>query len=159
MASRMSRRSAPRQLPVYELDIEGLSHEGRGVARHQGKVVFVEGALPGERVSVQVTRRRRGFLEARTAAILRSSPERVEPPCPHSDRCGGCSLQHWDPQAQIQWKQQVLADQLGHFGGLQPDAWLPPLLGPTEGYRQKARLGVRWVAKKNTTLVGFREGC
>ncbi|MDY6828746.1 MAG: 23S rRNA (uracil(1939)-C(5))-methyltransferase RlmD [Pseudomonadota bacterium] len=153
----MTRRSAPRQLPVHELDIEGLSHEGRGVARHQGKVVFVDGALPGERVRAQVTRRRRGLLEARADAVLQGSPERVEPPCVHSDRCGGCSLQHWDPQAQIRWKQQVLADQLDHFGGLQPDTWLPPLVGPTEGYRQKARLGVRWVAKKNTTLVGFRE--
>lgn len=139
------------------LDITGLSHEGRGVAHHDGKTVFVRGALVGEQVSARVTLMRSRFDEADTVEVLRAAPERVNPPCAHFGVCGGCSLQHMQPQAQITFKQQVLAEQFRHFGKLDPQEWLPPLTHDETAYRRKARLGVKFVIKKDRLLVGFRE--
>ncbi|HEM47634.1 MAG TPA: 23S rRNA (uracil(1939)-C(5))-methyltransferase RlmD, partial [Alphaproteobacteria bacterium] len=143
--------------PPLEARIESLSHDGRGVARLDGKTVFVDGALPGERVLLRYRRRRRSFDEAQVVEVLQPSPHRCVPKCPHFGVCGGCSLQHLDPQAQIESKQQVLLDNLERLGGVAPDAVLPPLTGPVWGYRRKARLGVKYVRKKGRVLVGFRE--
>jgi 23S rRNA (uracil1939-C5)-methyltransferase len=151
----MARRSLP-EAPVSVV-IDALDHDGRGVARSGGKVTFVEGALPGERVLARYTRRRGRFDEARTAALLRPSAERARPRCPHFGTCGGCSLQHLEPAAQIRRKAERLAEALEHGAGARPEAWLPPLPGPAWGYRRKARLGARYVAKKGRLLVGFRE--
>lgn len=154
----MSRRSEKmKALPAVELDIDSLSHEGRGLSRIDGKRIFVEGALPGERVRAQFTFTHKKYDEARTLDILQPSPDRVTPPCVHFDICGGCSLQHMSRDAQIAFKQSVLAEQFRHFGGLEPESWLPPLLDETTGYRRKARLGVKYVIKKGELLVGFRE--
>ena len=144
-------------LPEHELKIEALSHEGRGIAHHEGKVVFVDAALPGEVVRAAWIRRQRRFDEARAIEILQASPDRVEPPCPLAGVCGGCSLQHLSNEAQLRYKQQALAEQLRHFGAIEPRSWLPPLRAATLGYRRKARLGVRFVLKKERLLVGFRE--
>ncbi len=139
------------------IEITALSHDGRGIGRVEGKTVFVDGALPGEQVNFLYTQRRGRFDEGRALEVLRASPERVTPRCPHAAVCGGCSLQHQAPQAQILTKQGVLLEQLQHFGQVQPDTLLPPLTGPEFGYRRKARLGVKYVFKKETALVGFRE--
>ena len=146
----------------FELSIDDLSHDGRGVARrtegtHAGKTVFVAGALPGERVLVQQTGRSRNFDEARTLQVLQPSPERVQPRCPHFGVCGGCVLQHLDEARQIDAKQQVLLDNLQRIGHVQPQRVLPPLRDAAWGYRRKGRLSVRRVEKKGKTLVGFRE--
>ena len=153
------RRSRKARLPAepVEVVVEDLSHEGRGVARIEGKTVFVDNALPGERVSMRYTRRRRKFDEGRAEEILGASPDRVEPPCAHAHICGGCSLQHLDPARQIERKQAILAEQFAHFGDLAPEHWLDPLTGPLTGYRGKARLGVKYVDGRGTALVGFRE--
>ena len=152
-------RRRKKQLPETPVaaTIESLSHDGRGIARLDGKTTFIDNALPGEQVFFQYTFMRRKFDEGRAVEILEPSPDRVTPPCAHSLICGGCSLQHLDPAVQIQRKQAVLAEQLEHFGGLRPDRWLEPLTGPVTGYRGKARLGVKYVDAKGDTLVGFRE--
>lgn len=139
------------------LSIESLDLEARGVARREGKVVFVDGALPGERVQVSITRRKPSYDTARLEKILKPSAQRVQPPCPHFGVCGGCAMQHLDPAAQVAVKQRVLEDALWHIGRLHPDRVLPPMHGPSLGYRYRARLSVRVVRKKGGVLVGFRE--
>lgn len=138
-------------------DIRAISHDGRGIAQIDGKTVFIEDALPGEKVLFTYTKRHGKFDEGRSVTLLEKSAERVDPKCQHFKICGGCSLQHIHPETQIRLKQQALLEQLQHFGGVAPQEVLPPLQGPHWGYRQKARLGVKYVAKKQITLVGFRE--
>ena len=139
------------------LDIQSLALEARGVARHDGKVVFVEGALPGERVRAQIVRRKSSFDTARTLAVIKASSQRVEPACPNFGICGGCAMQHLDPAAQVAVKQRALEDALWHIGKVKPERILSPMHGPTWGYRFRARLSVRLVQKKGGVLVGFRE--
>ncbi len=139
------------------LSILKLSHEGRGVAQENGKTQFILNALPGEEVTVEKLKKHARFDEGITVAILNPSPERVTPPCKHFLYCGGCSLQHLAPQAQIAFKEAQLKEQLQHFGHCQAKAILPSLQGNALGYRRKARLGVKFVPKKNKVLVGFHE--
>ena len=141
----------------FTVHIEDLTHDGRGVARRDGKAVFVEGALPGEEVSCVYTVRRSRHDEARTVAVIQAAPERVEPRCAHFALCGGCVLQHLEPGAQRMLKQRWLLDSLNHIGKVQPAQILEPLTGPVWGYRRRARLGVKWVVGKGRVLVGFRE--
>lgn len=142
---------------VETAEIESLDQEGRGVARLDGKIVFVDGALPGERVSLRRTRRQRRHDEAVVVEVERASPERVASRCPHYGVCGGCSLQHLDHGAQLAAKGQVFAEALARIGGVAPGQWLPPLTGPTFAYRRRARLGCKFVDKKGKVMVGFRE--
>ncbi|MFA5627512.1 MAG: 23S rRNA (uracil(1939)-C(5))-methyltransferase RlmD [Thiohalomonadaceae bacterium] len=153
--SRPKRKALP-QAPVTTT-IENLNYDGRGVAHVDGKVVFITAALPGEEVEFVYTASRRNFVEGQTVNIIKASPQRVTPRCPHFSICGGCALQHLQPDAQIEHKQQVLLDDFKHLAGLQPEEILPPLRGPHWGYRRKARLGVKYVQKKGRVLVGFRE--
>lgn len=153
----MARKSSLPKAPIV-VAVDRISHEGRGIAcQQEGKTVFIEGALPGEQVQASIVKGHRQFDEAIVCEVLQASPERVEPPCAYASLCGGCSLQHWQADAQILFKQSVLAEQFAHFGGITPASWLPPLRGPTTGYRRRARLGVRWVQKRQLLLVGFRE--
>ena len=141
----------------HEVAVGALAHDGRGVARIDGKAVFVAGALPGERVEVEITRRRRHLDEARLVAVLDASPDRVEPRCAHFGVCGGCSLQHLADGAQLAAKQAQLLDDLERIGRVRPATVLAPLRGPPFGYRRRARLGIRYVRKKGRVLAGFRE--
>lgn len=153
------RRAVQRVAPALSAPVEvtAMTHDGRGIASLDGKRVFIHGALPGETVSFQVTQRTRTYDEAEVVEVLTPAPERVEPRCAAYARCGGCSLQHMDPAAQILAKQQVLLDNLRHIGQVIPERVLPPLTGPVWGYRRKARLGVRRVRARNRMLIGFRE--
>jgi 23S rRNA (uracil1939-C5)-methyltransferase len=144
-------------MPSYEVEIADLSHDGRGVARVDGKTVFVAGALPGERAVVRVSARHRSFDEARIETLLTRSADRIEPRCPHFGTCGGCALQHLPAAAQIAAKQRVLAENFERIGKVEPARWLEPLAGEPWGYRRKGRLSVKWVEKKGKALVGFRE--
>jgi len=137
--------------------IESLSHDGRGVAHVDGKAVFIEGALPGEEVLFTYAVQRKRYDEGTVVQILKPSPQRVTPRCAHFNICGGCSLQHMDAAAQIEAKQQVMLDNLRQIGRVAPEQVLPPLRGPHWGYRRRARLGVKFVIKKDRLLVGFRE--
>lgn len=137
--------------------IESLSQDGRGVARRDGKVVFVRGALKGERVTLGRVRTRRSYDEAAVAAILEPAAERVAPRCQHFGVCGGCTLQHLDPEAQLAAKEGALVDVLERIGGLSPRRLFPRLRGSRYGYRRKARLGAKYVAAKGHVLVGFHE--
>jgi 23S rRNA (uracil1939-C5)-methyltransferase len=150
----MNRNANPQP---FEADIDDLAHDGRGVARIEGKTVFVADALPGERVKARLLRRHRHFDEARADEILTPSPDRVEPRCRHFGVCGGCVLQHLAPAAQIAAKQNVLAQNFARIGHVEPARWLEPLAAQVWGYRRRARLSVKHVAKKGKTLVGFRE--
>ncbi len=154
----MGRRNRGRLPPEpLVLDISGLSHDGRGVADWDGKKVFVHGALPGEKALVKITRRNRRYDDGIALSIESAAADRVEPACVHYDRCGGCALQHLSGEGQLRAKQDSLIQNLERIGKVSPIEILPPLSGPAWHYRRKARLSVRWVHKKESALVGFRE--
>ncbi len=156
MARRRTRKQRLPQEPV-EAEIESLSHEGRGVAHIDGKAVFISGALPGEKVTFIYTSQRRSHDEGKIEEVITASPDRVEPKCRHYAICGGCSLQHLSSEAQINYKQQSMLDGLKHLGKVEPEEIFEPMTGDSWGYRRKARLGVKFVYKKDKVLVGFRE--
>jgi len=137
--------------------IESLDQDGRGVAHHEGKVIFIEGALIGERVTYSSFRRKPSFENAVATSILKTSSMRVEPKCAHFAMCGGCSMQHLDMRAQVAVKQRILEDNLQRIGKVKPGMILAPIYGQAWGYRQRARMSVRHVLKKEKTLVGFHE--
>ena len=144
------------------LKVESLDLEAQGVAHDsQGKVVFIEGALPGETVQVRVNRRKNQWEQATLNALQRESSQRVRPACPHfglhAGACGGCKMQHLHPAAQVAVKQRALEDSLWHLGKVRPELVLRPIEGPAWGYRDRARLSVRHVVKKGCVLVGFHE--
>lgn len=151
-----ARRLRPEQAPRAELAIDDLDHEGRGIGRVEGKVVFVDGALPGERVRARYTRTGRRFDEAVVERVLVPAAARVEPFCPVFGRCGGCTLQHLGGPARRTQHETRVAHELARAAGAPPDTWLDPLTGPERGYRVRARLGVRHVAGRGI-LMGFRE--
>lgn len=153
------RRRRKKRLPeeLVEVTIESLSDEGRGIAHVDERAVFIDQALAGERVRFKYTRLTSKIAEGRAEEVLQASSERVTPRCDAFGRCGGCSLQHMDSRAQIMLKQETMLKQLKHIGGVVPGHVLEPLCGDVWGYRTKARLGVRYVAKKDKVLVGFRE--
>jgi 23S rRNA (uracil1939-C5)-methyltransferase len=150
-------RSRSKLHQVFELDIDGMTHDGRGVGRREGKAVFVAGALPGETVRAEQTGRNRHFDEARTLEVLKAAPERVEARCPHFGTCAGCVLQHLEESHQIAAKQGVLVENLRRIGHVEAGRVLPPLTDAAWGYRRKGRFSVRYVEKKGKTVVGFRE--
>ena len=152
------RRRRKQRLPeeAVEAEITAMSSEGRGIAHIEDRTVFIDQALQGERVLFKYTRLSKKIAEGRAVEILQSSEQRVEPRCSAFEMCGGCSLQHMSSATQIELKQSMLLDQLKH-NGVMPERVLDPLLGPEYGYRHKARLGVRYVHKKEKVLVGFRE--
>lgn len=137
--------------------IESLAHDGRGVAHVDGKVVFIEEALTGETVEFVYTDIRRDYAEGKVVKLLSRSAIRVDAECPHYGVCGGCSFQHIDPFEQIKVKQGLLEEQFKRIGKVEIPAIWPSLDGPHWGYRRKARMGVKYVAKKGRVLVGFRE--
>ena len=152
MSARRRRHSAePR-----EYLIESLSHEGRGIARVDGKTVFVFGALPGERVVAKLTRSRRKFDQATVIEVLEASPLRIEPRCAAFRICGGCSLQHLSAEDQLEHKQRALLEMMAH-AEIEAGEIMEPLRGEPWGYRQMARLAVKHVPGKGRVLVGFRE--
>ena len=136
--------------------VTGLSHDGRGIARLNGKTLFIEDALPGEEVTFRVLRRRKDYDEAEVREVVRASPTRVTPRCGHYGTCGGCVLQHMEPDAQLAAKQQTLLDNLQRIGGVQPRELLPPLKGPFWGYRRRARLAAHR-SPSGRVFVGFTE--
>jgi len=144
--------------PQEWLTIESLDLDAQGVAHNaEGKVVFVEGALPGEQVQVKVHRGKKQWEQASMVTLRRESPQRVRPACPHFGVCGGCKMQHLHPSAQLATKQRALEDALWHLGKVRAECLLRPMEGPAWGYRYRARLSVRHVVKKGVVLVGFHE--
>ncbi len=137
--------------------VEALSHDGRGIVRLNGKAVFLDGVLPGEEIVFNLKKRRRRWDVAELVEIKQASNDRVEPRCEVASLCGGCSLQHIDSETQINLKQQNLIESLKRIGKTEPKEVLPTLKGEPWGYRRKARLGARYVKKKESLLVGFRE--
>ncbi len=144
------------------LKVDSIDSDAQGVARNAaGKVVFIEGALTGETVQVQVGRRKNVWEQGSMTALQRESTLRVRPKCPHfglhPGACGGCKMQHVDATAQVAIKQRVLEDNLLHLAKVRPERVLRPIQGPAWGYRYRARLSVRHVVRKGTVLVGFHE--
>jgi len=153
----MARRQRRQTLPdPFEVTIESLSHEGRGIAHHNGKIVFVFAALPGERVLIRIDKATRKYSEASVIEVLEPSADRIEPLCPHFTLCGGCSMQHVDAEMQLALKQRSVLDMMQH-AGINIGEVMPPLRSEPWGYRRKARLGVKYVLKKQRLLIGFRE--
>ncbi len=155
------RRNKPSQdlseNPPSSAIIESLDQEGRGVTHKEGKTIFIDGALPNEKVTFQSIRIKPSYEVANVLQVLKSSNQRVSPECPHFGLCGGCKLQHLDFAAQVAAKQRLLENDLWHIGKVKANNILPPLYGPTWGYRHKARLSVKYVEKKGRVLVGFNE--
>ena len=141
----------------YTVTIESVDYEGKGIARIEGKTVFVYGALAGEEVLIEIVKRKPSFNKAKLVEIIQASPKRVTPECPNYGVCGGCSMQHVSFDEQIRIKQQVLTDNLQHLGNVVAEEIMSPLAGVPWGYRHRARLSARYVAKKGGALVGFRE--
>ncbi|MGL4229953.1 MAG: 23S rRNA (uracil(1939)-C(5))-methyltransferase RlmD, partial [Casimicrobium sp.] len=140
------------------LTIESVDYEGQGIARDaDGKTVFVDGGLTGEIVDVRITRKKPNFDKAVVEEVIVASANRVAPRCPHFGVCGGCSMQHLDPHAQVAVKQRVLEDNLERIGNVKPEIVFPAIEGPYWGYRHRARISVRHVVKKGGVLVGFHE--
>lgn len=137
--------------------INTLSHDGRGIADINGKKIFLDNGLPNEEVAFIYTRKHSSYDEGMVIEVLKSSPQRVTPKCQHFDICGGCCLQHMSHSMQLALKQQVLLEQLRHFGNSIPQEILEPITSEPWHYRTKARLGVKYVYKKNKVLVGFHE--
>jgi 23S rRNA (uracil1939-C5)-methyltransferase len=136
--------------------VAALTHDAQGIVR-QGKAAFVAGALPGERIRFRRTRQHRQHDEAELLEVLEPSVARVMPRCAHFGVCGGCALQHLAPEAQLEAKQTELRDNLERVGRVSPQQWLEPLRGPVWNYRRRARLGAKFVIKKDRVVVGFRE--
>lgn len=145
------------------IDIKSLDADARGVGHLEnedgspGKVVFVEGALPGERVSYETLKKKKNWESGRMLTLQRASSMRVEPKCIHFGVCGGCSMQHLEPSAQVAMKQRILEDNLWHIGKVKSEMIMRPMYGPTWDYRYRARLSLRHVPKKGGVLVGFHE--
>jgi 23S rRNA (uracil1939-C5)-methyltransferase len=152
-----NRNKLPENVEIKLASIESLDQEGRGVAHVDGKTIFIDGALPNEQVTYQSIRIKPSYEVANVVEVLQASSERVTPKCPHYGLCGGCKLQHMDATAQVTAKQQMLEADLWHIGKVKAENMLPPLYGPTWGYRHKARLSVKYVQKKERVLVGFNE--
>ena len=153
--------SSPAFSPDW-LHIDAMDLDAQGIARRpDGKVVFIDGALPGELVSATVTRRKNQWEAATLTAVHRESCQRVAPRCPHfglhQGACGGCKMQHLEASAQVAVKQRTLEDNLWHLGKVRPEVILRAIEGPAWGYRYRARLSVRYVQKKNEVLIGFHE--
>ncbi|CAH1386446.1 23S rRNA (uracil(1939)-C(5))-methyltransferase RlmD [Candidatus Nitrotoga sp. M5] len=142
---------------VNSVVVESLDFESRGIAHVDGKVIFIEGALTGERVTYSSYRKKPSFEIAQLGKVIKPTFMRVQPKCKHFGMCGGCSMQHMDARAQVAAKQRILEDNLWHIGKVKAQTILLPIYGQSWGYRQRARLSVRHVLKKGKTLVGFRE--
>ena len=154
--------SAPHEYPLDLLSVESLDIEAQGIAhRADGKVVFIEGALPFEQVTANVYRKKSSFEKATLTTVYRESSQRVTPACPHfglhTGACGGCKMQHLHVGAQVAVKQRVLEDNLRHIGKVTAESLMRPIEGPAWHYRYRARLSVRFVRKKGEVLVGFHE--
>lgn len=137
--------------------IHDLTHDGRGVTEIEGRRIFVAGALPSEQVLIKPRRRRRRFQEAELVSIVTPARNRTPAGCEYFGRCGGCAIQHLDYEAQVAFKQDVVAEAFTRIGGVTPRDWLDPVVGQQWGYRRRARLSVKFVAGKGRVLVGFRE--
>ncbi len=142
---------------MAEVHINALDHEGHGICRVEGKVTFVDGALPGETAEISVFRKHPKYDSANAVRILKSSSQRAEPKCVHYGRCGGCVLQHLEVSAQVAAKQRILEENLQRIGKVRPEIILPALYGPSWAYRHRARFSVKRVDKKGGALVGFHE--
>ena len=158
----MTEIATEKKWPDNTLTIESMDLDAQGVAhRPDGKVVFVDGALPFEVVRANVHRKKDNWEKASLLEVLHESSQRVTPGCPHfglhAGSCGGCKMQHLDASAQIAVKQRALEDNLWHLGKVKPETVLRPIQGPAWGYRYRARLSVRYVVKKGEVLVGFHE--
>lgn len=143
--------------PEFQANITDLSHDGRGVGNHNGKTILINGALPGEFINFTYLKRHSKYDEGLTTSVVQASPHRVVPVCPHYEICGGCNLQHLEHTKQIEFKTKTLLEQLQHFGTVTPEKLLPPLMAEPYHYRCRARLTVKYVAKKNKLLIGFHE--
>jgi 23S rRNA (uracil1939-C5)-methyltransferase len=155
--SRVAPSPSGEQAEGITATVSALADDARGIVRLDNKVVFVDGVLPDEEIVLHITKRRRRYDRATLVEILKPSPYRVTPPCEYFGLCGGCGLQHLEPAQQVRIKEGLLAGQFAKFGHLAPEHWLPPLVGADQHYRRKARLGVKYVFKKASVLVGFRE--
>ena len=140
-----------------KVTIESIDSDAKGIAKIDGKTVFINSVLPNEEVTIEIFKRKPKFDLGHLLDIVTPSVDRVTPECPNFGTCGGCSLQHLDFNAQILSKQKVLIDNLAHIGKVQTENVLPPIVGKPWGYRHRARMSAKYVFKKNSVLIGFRE--
>jgi len=153
---RVEKKAQPMDdMRLGEFTIDRMSHDGRGIAQWNGKTLFVDGALTGERVSARLVRDHARYAEARLDKLLNAAPERVEPVCAHYADCGGCQLQHLDTEQQVALKQAAVLQQLELWGGIKPKHLLPPITSASQAYRRCARMGVDYTGGE--VKLGFRK--
>ena len=150
--------------PAY---ITSLDYESRGVAKLNGKTIFVNNALPQEIAQIRITQNKAHFAEAQVEQIVQPSPYRRAPACPHYGDCGGCAMQHVEFTAQVAMKQRVFEEQLQRIGKVQPESLLPPVYGTPWHYRSRTRLAVHtsangkvvlgYQAKRSHKIVGISQ--
>ncbi len=123
---------------VLEAEITGIAYGGRGIFRWDGLAVFVDGAVPGDRVRLAIVRRRKSFAEARLLEVLAPSPDRIPAPCRYSGVCGGCTWQFLAYGKQLEYKRRSVAESLAHIGGMQGVPVHPAIASPAVfAYRNK----------------------
>lgn len=155
-APRVQKKAQPMDdMRLGEFTIDRMGHDGRGITQWNGKTLFVDGVLPGERISARLVRDHARYAEARLDKLLETSPERVEPDCAHYAQCGGCQLQHFDTEQQVVFKEAAVLQQLEMWGGVKPKHVLPAIRSATQGYRRCARLGIDYTDGEVT--LGFRK--
>jgi len=142
---------------IIQVTIEKLSHDGKGIAYHNDKTIFISDALPGEVVNIKFTAKSKGVYSAEVIDLIEASADRINAPCEFYQRCGGCSLQHLANDKQIEIKQDLFVQTMKHIGKVDVNELISPITGNSLAYRTKTRLGVRFVVKKNKLLIGFRE--
>lgn len=137
--------------------IDSIDNNGNGIARIDGKVVFIQDVLPGEIVEIEIYKQKPKFDLAHIVKLISPSAKRVVPKCPNFGICGGCSMQHIEFHTQVEYKEQILVDSLKHIGKVKAENILKPIYGIPWNYRHRARMSSRYVHKKEHSLVGFRE--
>lgn len=140
---------------TLELKIEKLAFGGKGVARENGFVLFVDGALPGQTVQARITKKRSGYAEARTVEVVKPSPQEVAPQCRHFGECGGCRFQNFEYQAQVAAKYEQVVESLEHIGAFSKPQVHPPIASPDRfHYRNKMEYSFgrqRWISSAEIT--------
>ncbi|KUE78330.1 23S rRNA (uracil(1939)-C(5))-methyltransferase RlmD [Aeromonas schubertii] len=156
MAQFFTPKKTHKQPQHIECTIDTLDHHCVGVGRHEGKAVFVEGTLPGERVKVLLTEQKKQYAHGQLQKLITPAPERIEPFCPHYRECGGCSTQHMSLARQHETKQQGLRSLFSRLGGIAIPDLEPVMTGPDRAYRRVCRLAIKFDKNARRLRLGFR---
>lgn len=141
---------------LINITVDSLDHQGRGVAKYQGKVCFVDGALVNERVKAKVLQQKSKLIEAKTVKVIEPSSERVNPFCRHNEQCGGCQTQHLALHAQLHHKQLAVDKLFKKFANTSELVWQKAVESKSQYYRRSARIACVYDKSRKELQLGFR---